>query len=175
MIKLNKKGFTHHLFLKKGEGFTLIELLVVIAIIALLSTIAVVSLGGARVKARDAKRVADVKQMQTALEMYFNNNNSYLPLASATITATNFNAVIKTPPLAPTPRDGTCSETTENPYIYAATEGTPAAACTTGLCHGYQIQFCLGATTGGLSAGVHCATQDGIETGIGACSIAITP
>ena len=56
--------------LKKKKGFTLIELLVVIAIIAILSTLAVVALGNARQKARDAKRQADLKVMQTAIEMY---------------------------------------------------------------------------------------------------------
>jgi len=51
------------------QGFTLIELLVVIAIIGLLSTLAVVSLNSARAKARDAKRVSDVKQISTLVEM----------------------------------------------------------------------------------------------------------
>jgi len=59
------------------KGFTLIELLVVIAIIGLLSTLAVVALGQARLKARDSKRLADLKQMQTALELYYTDNNSY--------------------------------------------------------------------------------------------------
>lgn len=60
-----------------NKGFTLIELLVVIAIIGLLSTLAVVSLNNARAKARDSKRVADVKQMQTALELFFNECDGY--------------------------------------------------------------------------------------------------
>ena len=51
------------------RGFTLIELLVVIAIIGVLSTMAVVSLNSARGKARDARRVSDVKQLSTLLEM----------------------------------------------------------------------------------------------------------
>ncbi|HRY36429.1 MAG TPA: prepilin-type N-terminal cleavage/methylation domain-containing protein [Candidatus Magasanikbacteria bacterium] len=59
------------------KGFTLIELLVVIAIIGLLSTLAVVSLGNARTKSRDAKRLSDIKQIQNALEMYFNDRNTY--------------------------------------------------------------------------------------------------
>ena len=64
------------------KGFTLIELLVVIAIIGLLSTLAVVALGSARTKARDSKRLADLKQMQTALELYYTDNNAYPPAAS---------------------------------------------------------------------------------------------
>ena len=55
--------------MKKQKGFTLIELLVVIAIIGLLSTIAIVAMGGARAKARDAKRISDVKQLSTILDI----------------------------------------------------------------------------------------------------------
>ncbi len=66
---------------KKIKGFTLIELLVVIAIISLLSTSVMASLSSARSKARDTKRMADMKQIQTALEMYFNDYGSY-PVAA---------------------------------------------------------------------------------------------
>ena len=60
------------------RAFTLVELLVVIAIIGLLSTIAVVSLGQARIKARDTKRMADLKQISTAVEFFY-NDKGYLP------------------------------------------------------------------------------------------------
>ena len=59
------------------RGFTLVELLVVISIIALLSTIAIVSLGSARAKARDTARIADMKQLATALEQYYADNGGY--------------------------------------------------------------------------------------------------
>ena len=49
--------------LKTSRGFTLIELLVVIAIIGLLSTVVFASLAGTRPRARDARRLAEVKQM----------------------------------------------------------------------------------------------------------------
>ncbi len=62
---------------KKNSGFTLIELLVVIAIIGLLSSIVMASLNTARAKSRDAKRRADLRQVQLALEMYFDSNNNY--------------------------------------------------------------------------------------------------
>jgi len=59
------------------RGFTLVELLVVIAIIALLSTLSVVALNSARAKARDARRLSDIKQIRTALDMYFDSNLTY--------------------------------------------------------------------------------------------------
>jgi prepilin-type N-terminal cleavage/methylation domain-containing protein len=59
------------------KGFTLIELLVVIAIISPLSSVILASLNTARAKGRDAKRLADFKQLQSALELYYDDNNSY--------------------------------------------------------------------------------------------------
>jgi prepilin-type N-terminal cleavage/methylation domain-containing protein len=61
----------------KRRAFTLVELLVVIAIIGLLSTIAIVALVPARAKARDAKRLADMRQIQTALNLFYENNGYY--------------------------------------------------------------------------------------------------
>jgi len=61
----------------KQKGFTLIELLVVIAIIGLLASIVLASLNTARVKARDVRRMADLKQIQTALEMYYGDKGYY--------------------------------------------------------------------------------------------------
>lgn len=60
---------------RKGEkGFTLIELLVVIAIIGVLSTIVLVSLNTAREKARDVRRVSDMRQVALGLEMYYDSH-----------------------------------------------------------------------------------------------------
>jgi prepilin-type N-terminal cleavage/methylation domain-containing protein len=62
---------------KHNYGFTLIELLVVIAIIGILSSVVLASLNGARLKGRNAKRLSDMRQIQIALEMYYNSNGSY--------------------------------------------------------------------------------------------------
>ena len=141
------------------KGFTLIELLVVISIIGLLSTISVVALNGARKKGRDAKRVGDIRQIQTALELYFNDNYVYPTEESAvtlgatgqlalcdggfsdSCTTTTYMGIV---PAAPTPPTG-------NAYTYGGTTGDT-----------YEIEFTLEEDTGGYSAGTYTASPDGI-------------
>ena len=134
---------------KKKTAFTLIELLVVIAIIGILSTLAVVAIQSARSKARDSKRIADVKQMQTALELYFNDNGSYPTSITSTI-ATAGVVYMTSVPSAPTPADGSCSTTT-NAYTYTSNGST------------YTIAFCVGGQTANLPAGQKIATRDGVS------------
>lgn len=69
---------------KQNKGFTLIELLVVIAIISLLSSIVMASLSSARMKARDAKRLATLRSIGTALELYYSKYGSYPEWSTAT-------------------------------------------------------------------------------------------
>lgn len=64
------------------RGFTLIELLVVIAIIGILSSVILASLNTAREKAYDARRESDLKEVQTALELYYSDHNGYPPTAA---------------------------------------------------------------------------------------------
>ena len=67
----------------KKSGFTLIELLVVISIIGVLAGLILVSMSGARGKARDARRKQDISQIAKALEMYNISHDSY-PTTGAT-------------------------------------------------------------------------------------------
>ena len=66
------------------KGFTLIELMIVIVLIGILSGVVlnVINVRGIRAKARDAQRAADLKKVQTALELYFADNRSYPVSAS---------------------------------------------------------------------------------------------
>ena len=166
-----------------SKGFTLIELLVVIAIIGLLSTLAVVALNSARQKSRDSKRVADIKQMQTALELFFADANGYPYMGASAVTlgsasykslckdnpTTVAGAVYKAScagtdttymglvPQAPTPQDGTCTAV-NNPYLFTSVGGSASAFST-----GYTIAFCLGGQVGDLVAGAHSASPNGIQ------------
>jgi type II secretion system protein G len=72
---------------EQKRGFTLIELLVVIAIIGLLASIVLASLNSARKKSRDARRLADLKQLQNALELYANDNSGNYPSNATTVGA----------------------------------------------------------------------------------------
>lgn len=65
------------------KGFTLIELLIVIAIIAILTGIIIPNLTGAKAKARDAKRVSDLGQIQGAIELFYDRCKTY-PLSIVT-------------------------------------------------------------------------------------------
>lgn len=65
----------------RQDGFTIIELLTVIAVIGLLASIITTTVGTVRSKARDAKRLGNLKALTNALELYLTNNNSSYPPA----------------------------------------------------------------------------------------------
>ena len=66
----------------KKKAFTLVELMVVVAVIAILATALLVGLGGARARARDARRVSDLKQVQNVLELYYAKMGCYPKVSS---------------------------------------------------------------------------------------------
>lgn len=120
-------------FLRKNRGgarsgFTLIELLVVIAIIGVLASIVLASLNNARKKSRDARRITDVRQIQLALELYFDGQSSKYPPASTTCDATanayGLEALVTGGYIPQISRDPSAATTC---YKYA----TPAAPATT--------------------------------------------
>ncbi|NQU84049.1 MAG: prepilin-type N-terminal cleavage/methylation domain-containing protein [Parcubacteria group bacterium] len=151
--------------MKKRKGFTLIELLVVIAIIGLLATLAVVALNSARLKSRDAKRVADVKQVQTALELSFVETNGYPTAAVAVVLGGGSQIVLCDNAGSSVWQSDTTGCTTVfmslvpfNPvpggadYSYTSADGST-----------YSLTFTLEGATGGLASGAHTASPGGIQ------------
>lgn len=143
-------------------GFTLIELLVVIAIIGLLSTLSILALNTARARARDAKRIADVRQIQTALEMYYNDMSDYPPtVGSMTPGLPIFSSngtFLRQIPAPPTPADGAdCGSPTA--YTYTRTGGTQGSGTAS-----YTLNYCLGATINTVTGNqLQTATPAGIQ------------
>jgi general secretion pathway protein G len=152
------------------RGFTLIELLVVIAIVGLLSTLAVVALNSARQRSRDAKRVADIRQIQTALELGYSETGNYPAAASAVTLGTGSQLVLCNTgsSAAWQATQGACgggtvymglvpSNPTPNGAAYSYTSASGSGT--------YSITFTLEGATGQLSAGANCANQNGIQAG----------
>ena len=127
-------------------GFTLIELLVVIAIIGILASIVLGSLNTARQKARDARRVADIKSIQLALEFFYDTCGGYPVQDTAGVLLTSrtygscspdtmFAKFLSAVPGAPVPPAG-------NVYTYLSADGST-----------YTIEFTLEQNTGSLTGG----------------------
>ncbi len=146
--------------MKNKQGFTLIELLVVIAIIGLLATLSVVALNNARERARDSRRISDIRQIQTALELYYNANpTTGYPsetttggVAAHTSFGTTLDNYIDPIPENPSPDD--CNDGTfGGEYLYFSNDS-----------NSYTLEHCLGSDTGGIPAGINTANEMTITT-----------
>jgi prepilin-type N-terminal cleavage/methylation domain-containing protein len=119
--------------MQSKKGFTLLELLVVIGIIGLLASMVLASLDGTKKRGRDARRISDIKQIQLALELYYDTNNVFPSNNTSTtfdptlLTGPGFIPVVPTDPL------------TNTAYRYTA---YAAAGGNSGTC----ISYHLGAT-----------------------------
>jgi len=112
-----------------SRGFTLIELLIVIAIIGVLAALLMANFVGVRQRSRDAQRKSDLRQIQSALELYRADESSYpaaFPACGASLTGTTIsNVYIQKLP---------CDPVTGNTYSYTPS-GTPSMS--------YELIACL--------------------------------
>lgn len=162
-----------------NKGFTLVELLVVVAIIGLLAGIAVVSVNSVRVKARDAKRIADVKQIQNALELYNNTKGGQYP-PTAAIKDVKTGEVVGNSEISLTGKvissgNGIADTGTDEIYINVI-PGDPTMGqayvykpCTQSTdktyCENYFIQFKTEAASSVGEPGDYCANTTGVSKG----------
>lgn len=115
-----------------------------------------VPLNMARIKSRDAKRVADIKQVMTALEMYYNEAGRYpsvldlgVPVGSSEEEKL-FSKFMIPLPENPKPNDGPCPIDFEYGYK-ALSDG-----------HDYELYYCLGERTGSINSGISIASSGGM-------------
>ena len=78
----------------KKSGFTLVELMVVVAIIAILTAIITTNFATSKSRARDAKRISDIAQLQLTLELVFDRCNKYPPMQAPPSPPLSLTAVI---------------------------------------------------------------------------------
>ncbi len=156
----------------KNKGFTLIELLVVIAIFALIANVTMISLNKAKRESRDAKRVANINQLRSALHLYSTDNLSY-PAGNGIALGTDGHVILDdngwsdgSSPQAPifmysVPRD---------PSMRTSNSSSPCTSNSNNICdysytlngNDYIIYFYLEGPMGSYEAGLHAATKDNI-------------
>jgi type IV pilus assembly protein PilA len=74
----------------KRKGFTLIELLIVVVIIGILAAIAIPKFANTKAKAYVASMKSDLRNLITAQEAYYSDNNTYA--TGTSVLGTNFSA-----------------------------------------------------------------------------------
>jgi len=150
--------------MKKYQGFTVLELIIVIVILVVLSSLTLASMSSIRENNRNTKRVADIKEMQTALKMFYRDWGTYpLVVTPGAALVSGSNTYLLSWPTNPTPRnDGSCLD---QDYIYTTVLSS----------NSYFIQFCLSATTADVGPGTSYAVPDRIVTCIPDCVKSCAP
>jgi len=105
----------------RESGFTLIELLTVIVIIGVLTGLLTVSYFSVRQRGRDAQRKSDIKQIQSALELYRADNDTYPTSLNTGPLPYNYNCVSNVPLVNPA---GTTTYMSKIPCDPLSTNGT---------------------------------------------------
>jgi type IV pilus assembly protein PilA len=140
------------------QGFTLIELLVVILIIGILAAIAIPSFLNQREKGQDACAKSMARTMQTAMETYYLDNNTYVGAAPTALTGIE-NQIA----------GGKCgaAATIATGDVATAGDATSAASCGTGApgLDKYCVAASSSATSGGTGGTVHTFTIGRDATG----------
>ncbi|MCX6740274.1 MAG: prepilin-type N-terminal cleavage/methylation domain-containing protein [Candidatus Parcubacteria bacterium] len=149
---------------KSQRGFSLIELLIVIAIIILLGIISVVALNDQRGKARDAKRISDIRQVRTALEFYYSDENEY-PVTITPIILGDISAqkLCSKKAGAFLPAETPCDQA--NPYMPLVPKDPLASGkySYTGIAEGYDIVFTTEKPSSLGEAGTYHAHSQAID------------
>ena len=114
------------------KGFTLIELLIVVVIIGILAAIAIPKFANTKQKAIVASMKSDLRNLVTAQEAFFSDNNDY---AGATVNGNQVNGVAGAGRVSFVPSTGNVLVLTYiNASGWKATMTNPAVTGTPGTC-----------------------------------------
>ncbi len=160
--------------IKNKKGFTLIELLVVVAVIGLLSSVILVSISAARARGRDARRLQDIRQFASALEMFFIDKGSYPTNSTAANSFCKADAAncmigfspkyLSKIPVAPVPADVSSTFNCNNTYgAGIGNDYQYAGAASASTINSYTITFCISSKSGILDPGIHTLTNKGVQ------------
>lgn len=154
-------------FYLNNKGITVIQWLIFAGILGIVFAASIWLVGISRAKTRDAVRLADIKQIQAGLELFYQQHNNYplsgeegAPLGFASSkcldeqgfgASCSAGAYLSYIPQAPSPADKQCSAA-DNMYRYFSEDG-----------NNYLITFCLGRAVGTLPAGLRQASFAGIR------------
>lgn len=164
---------------KDAEGkVNWLEILVILLIVGVVTTVAALAVNAARSRQRDATRLSQVRQTQSALEDYFGTANGYPPgevvplgdsaqaaclgtggfKADCTGDADVFLRIMRGTPDTGLKGLSVCGSPARDAFCYLQQEGGNA----------YAIQFELenALPEAGLGKGLNCATPDGMEAGV---------
>lgn len=138
--------------------------MVVVAIIGLLASVVVVATGNARLKSRDAKRLTDIQQIKSGLDLYFSHGSGFPPTADwntaqAALGSLSCSGTV----LLKVPQDPL---NVGNPsYVYTYSQGgSVLTGCGGSVYTNYYVRFTTEAATAYGAAGTYYLSPNGITT-----------
>ena len=142
--------------ISREKGFTLIELLVVVAIIGMLVSVIMVSFGQARLRSRDSKRLSDIQQVRTGLDLYFNLGGGYPSAATWNTGAISCNGQF----VMNVPFDAIL----ESYYVYVGNPAQTTTACGQPGHRDYYVSITTEGPTDWGPAGTYFLSPRGLTT-----------
>ena len=163
---------------QQRRRYTILEILIMLFVIGLVAVFAGVAVNAARSRQRDATRLSDVRQVQSALEDYFGTANSYpvgsqLPLGDSALASClgssgfkgdcSGDATIFLRAVHPTTNTGlnglvACGTPLRNAFCYSQLQ--------TGATYAIQFELENALPEAGLAKGTDCATPSGMTAGV---------
>ncbi len=132
----------------------IIETTVLVLISVLIVLVFLFSYSLAKERANDAKRIADLRRVQSALALYRHDTGAYPktlePGKPLSYGSHNYLELVPLPPRV----SSSCSEA--DSYDYSLVEDDNDNII-------YNIEYCLGKETAGIPAGINIATPSGLR------------